>query len=119
MKQKLEKAKTFVKKHKKEIAIGVGTAVIGGVVYMITKKKPKINSIDSFMPIPYKDLEIPKLDIGRIDELWQDKISKMAIVNDFTIADMGDIGQEFLKIDGVTNETEVSVIMSLVDTQKS
>lgn len=119
MKQKVEKAKTFVKEHKKEILIGTGLAVAGGLIFIITKKKPKFEGARRVIKtsMEYKDLEKPVLNIGRIDELWQDEFGKMAIINDFTVADMGTIGQEFLKIDGVTNETEVSVIMGLLDKQ--
>lgn len=121
MKEKLEKAKTFVKEHKKEILIGTGLVIAGGVIFVVTKKKPKFEGARRVIKtsMEYTDLEKPELNIGRIDELWKDECGKMAIVNDFTVADMGSIGQEFLKIDGVTNDTEVSVIMGLLDKQNN
>lgn len=40
--------KKFVKDHKKEIAIGVGTIIFGGAVFIITRKKIKaLREIDS------------------------------------------------------------------------
>lgn len=119
MKQKIEKTKTFIKEHKKEILIGTGVVMVSGLIFIVTKKKPKFEGARRVIKtsMGYKDLEKPSLNIGRIDELWQDEFGKIAIVNDFKVADMGAIGQEFLKIDGVTNETEVSVIMGLLDKQ--
>ena len=119
MKQEIEKSKEFVKEHKKEILIGTGIAVVGGLIFIVTKKKPKFEGTRRVIKtsMKCKDLEKPNINIGRIDELWQDEFGKMAIVNDFKVADMGTIGKEFLKIDGVTNETEVSVIIGLLDKQ--
>ena len=117
MKEKLEKAKTFVKEHKRELAIGAGMAgivMIGGVVYMITKKKPKIANISDFV-FHVKDLEKPKMDIGTLAELWQEGGCINAILNDVTVADLGAVGEQFLKIDGVTNDTVVSAIIGLSD----
>lgn len=34
--------KKFIKDHKKEIAIGVGTVIFGGAVFIITRKKLKL-----------------------------------------------------------------------------
>lgn len=39
MKEKFEKAKTFVKEHKKEILIGTGLVIAGGVIFVVTKKE--------------------------------------------------------------------------------
>ena len=117
MKEKLEKAKTFVKEHKRELAIGAGVAgimMIGGVVYMITKKKPKIANISESV-FHTKDLEKPKMDIGTLTDLWQEGGYINAILNDVTVADLGAVGEQFLKIDGVTNDTVVSAVISLLD----
>ena len=117
MKEKLEKAKTFVKEHKRELAIGAGVAgimMIGGVVYMITKKKPKIANISESV-FHAKDLEKPKMDIGTLTDLWQEGGYINAILYDVTVADLGAVGEQFLKIDGVTNDTVVSAVISLLD----
>lgn len=64
MNEKIEKAKTFVKEHKKEILIGVGLTVIGGVTFAVTRKKPKIEDyLDKLPNIPnskLKKLELPE-----------------------------------------------------------
>ena len=117
MKEKLEKAKTFVKEHKRELAIGAGVAgimMIGGVVHMITKKKPKIANISESV-FHAKDLEKPKMDIGTLIDLWREGGYINAILYDVTVADLGAVGEQFLKIDGVTNDTVVSAVISLLD----
>ena len=68
MKEKLEKAKTFVKEHKKEILIGTGLVIAGGVIFVVTKKKPKLEDMKNFdwdklpsIPDPkLKKLEVPE-----------------------------------------------------------
>lgn len=37
-----QKLKEIVKNHKKEIVLGVGAIVIGGAVFVTTKRKPKL-----------------------------------------------------------------------------
>lgn len=127
LKEKMKQVKTFVADHKKEIAICVGVVVGGVVVYKIVKKVPKQQTLDKAVDksfgnflgfIACKDLDIPKTDIGTIDELWQEGDFKNLIFNDITVADMGKIGEEFLKIDGVTKETVVSGVLSFLDETK-
>lgn len=65
MKEKLEKAKIFVKEHKKEILIGTGLVIAGGVIFVVTKKKPKFEDFDwdklPSIPDPkLKKLEVPE-----------------------------------------------------------
>ena len=97
------------------IGAGVaGVAVIGGVIYVFTKKKPKIANISELV-FHVIDLEKPKMDIGRLDELWREDGCINAILNDVTVADLGAVGEQFLKIDGITNETGVSAIIGLLD----
>lgn len=108
--------KKFVKEHKKEIIIGTGVVVVGGLIFVITKKKLKIYAeLGDKFSMPCKDLEKPNISVGKIDEFWQDNFGKMAIVNDITVKDIGTLGQNFLQMDGVTNDTKVSMIMGLLD----
>lgn len=39
----------------------------------------------------------------------------MALVNDIAIKDLGTVGQDFLKVDGFTNDTGVSLLIGFVD----
>lgn len=123
LKEKMTKVKNFVVDHKKEIAIGVGVIVGGVVVYKIVKHIPKadlVTDVDwSGMTEEIVDLEIPKLEVGTIDELWSDQWGKSLILNDITVGDMGKIGEEFLKIDGVTKDTVVTATMGLLDKVES
>ena len=112
-----DEIKKFVKEHKKEIIIGTGVVVFGGLIFMVTKRKLKTiepNGI-CIVKAACKDLKKPNMSIGHIDEFWQDEFGKMAIVNDITVKDIGTLGQDFLQVDGVTNDTKVSLIMGLLD----
>ena len=119
LKEKFEKVKNFVVDHKKEIAIGVGVVVGGVVIYKIVKHLPKNDLVTDInwtdMTEEIVDLEIPKLEVGTINELWSDQWGKSLILNDFTVGDMGKIGEELLKIDGITKETVVTASMGLLD----
>ena len=120
LKEKIEQVKTFVAGHKKEIAIGVCVAVGGVVVYKIVKKTLKIDSMsdvvtDDSLWDQLTELEIPELEVGTIEDLWKDQWGKSLILNDITVADMGKIGEEFLKIEGVTKDTVVTASVGLLD----
>ena len=116
LKEKMKQVKEFVVEHKKEIAIGVLVVVGGVTVYKIVKSTSKITTIDlDSINYEYKDLEIPKLDVGVIDDLWEDNWGKSLILNDCTVADMGKLGEEFLKIDGITKDTVVTATVGLLN----
>ncbi len=115
LKEKVTKGKEFVKEHKKEIAIGLACVVGGAVVYKITKKAPKFEKLEDCELIGSVTVDIPQLKIGKIDDLWCDDFGKNLIVNDITVANMGEIGQEFLKIDGVTEDTVVTGVIGLLN----
>ena len=116
LKEKIEQVKVFVADHKKEIAIGLCVAVGGTVLYKVVKVKPKIENVTGTMFCNVdKYLEIPKLDVGTITELWEEDGYKNLFLNDITVADMGKIGEELLKIDGVTNKTCVTAVVGLLD----
>ena len=119
LKEKMTKVKDFVVDHKKEIAIGLGVIVGGVVVYKIVKHVPKADLVTnvewSGMTEEIVDLDIPKLEVGTIDELWKDQWGKSLILNDVTVGDLGKVGEEFLKIDGVTKDTVVTATMGLLD----
>lgn len=118
MNEKLEQAKKFVKEHKKEVITGVCVVVGGAIVYKITKKKPKVETLVHSTTSYIQITEVPKLDVGKIDDLWFDNYGTNLILNDFTIADMGKIGKELTKIKGITDETEVTAVLGLLDKSK-
>lgn len=116
LKEKIEQAKVFVKEHKKEIVAGLCIAAGGTVLYKICKSEPKFEAINTLIEASsnIKDLDIPKLDVGTIDDLWSDNWGTNLILNDVTVADLGKVGNEFLKIDGVTNDTVVTAVVGLL-----
>lgn len=120
MKEKLSKVKTFVNDHKKELIVGAGvtgTVLIGSIVYMITKQKPKIADISSVVT-KIEDLEKPELDFGRLDELWREDSVVNLIVNDITVADLGAFGEQLKKINGVADDTTVTALMGLLNIEE-
>lgn len=121
LKEKMTQVKTFVVEHKKEITIGVA-CVVGGVIgYKIVKSIPKVDEISEALSRSkvIKDLDIPEMEVGKIDELWVDGFGKNLILNDCTVGDLGKIGDEFLKIEGVTKDTCVTAVVGLLDKVES
>ena len=110
---KLEEIKTFVEEHKKEILIGTGV-VVGGIVLVVTGKK-LLRPRKAIISKPYKDLPKPNMSVGKLDDFWEDSCGKMALVNDIAIKDLGTVGQDFLKVDGFTNDTGVSLLIGFAD----
>lgn len=121
LKEKFEQAKDFVVDHKKEIAIVALTAVGGVIVWKIVKKIPSVETpVDKIIVEAAESsftgyLPKPDLALGVVNDLWVDQFGKNLILNEFTVADMGKIGEELLKIDGITKETEVTAMLGLLD----
>lgn len=116
MKERMQKVKTFVKEHKEQIAIGAATIVVGGVIFIVTKKKPKFKAEKAVEVLPKfnTELEHPDLDFGTITDFWSEGGFKNAIIDDLTIADLGALGEQFVeKVDGITKDTEVSILMGI------
>lgn len=109
-----KKVKEFVNTHKKEIALTAVTVIGGALVYAITKKKLTLNP-DTVKCVfnRVEDLNKPEMNLGTITELWKEGDYVNAIVNDFTVADIGRLGEELCKIDGVTPETTVTALVGL------
>ena len=118
--KRIEKVKAFVKKHKQEVIIGAsaaGIAIVSGIVFVVTKKKID-NPFEVLNTTVFKcdDLEKPDTKLGNIMEFWQDKCGKNLIMTDVSINDLGALGQEFLEVDGITNDTKIDIgIMTFKD----
>ncbi len=110
---RVEEIKAFVEEHKKEILIGTGV-VVGGIVLAVTGKK-LLSSGKMKVPKPYKDLPKPDMSVGKLIDFWEDTCGKTALVNDIAIKDLGTVGQDFLKVDGFTNDTGVSLIIGFAE----
>ena len=114
----MKKVKEFVNTHKKEIALTAVTANDGVMVYAITKKKPKPDSVkhcSGRYPWGVKVLNKPEMTLGTLTELWEEDGYINAIVNDFTVADLGRLGEELCKIDSVTPDTTVTALMGFLN----
>ena len=116
--KKLDEMKTFVKEHKNEIiagVIGVGVTV-GSIAYiMVTKKPVKIPEAvkPNFAAIEKSRIEKLNWRLGDMTDLWNEGGHINTIINDITMADLGKLGDELIKIEGVTMETGISIIASI------
>lgn len=117
----------YVKNHKKEIALGalglVGTGLLVAVGVKVSKST-KINGgpVEMIGDIASDWQERNLVDgftTGKVNDLWNDRGcgNGMAIVQYFTVKDMGNLGEDLKKIGGITGDTEVSAILSFVDTE--
>lgn len=113
-----KKVKEFVNTHKKDIALALTTVTVvgGALVYAITKTKPRLN-LDAVNGVfnRIEDMNKPDMNLGTLTELWKEDGYVNAIVNDFTIADLGRLGEELCKIDSVTPETTVTALMGFLN----
>lgn len=118
---KYQKAAEFIDNHKKKIAIGVAgaAALICGIAYIATGKK-------SYTPVKFsgvfetpasRDIQIDDWSVGTLTDCWHEGGWINAIAKDFTVADAGKLGEELLKIDGVTMDTAMQVVMAVPDIQ--
>ena len=110
-----KKVKEFVKKHKKAIALSAIAGVSGGVIFAITKKKPKIDKVVEKVVDKWTDVDSSVIEMGKIEQCdtngkWID-----VVVNDINVSDLGKFGEELTKLEGVESETGVSAIISLSD----
>lgn len=117
-----QKIKNFIKEHKKEILIGTGLAVIGGVVYVFTKKQFKPDIVQnvnwdmlSIRPEEQARIEAFNCGVGTVSDMWNEGGALNFIINDITIDELGLLGQEFKKLDEVSDKTTVSLIVGLVN----
>ena len=115
--EKKNKVLEFVKTHKKAIAVGAITAVSGIMLFMIGKKKPMstIHFSGVFSTPNAKDIQVANWGCGTLEECWREGGWINAIVTDFTVADAGKLGEELLKIDGVTADTTLQTVLSVQD----
>lgn len=122
MNAKMKKAKGFVKEHKKELAIAAVTVVGGAIVFAITRKQSetikkdmdRIHEAFTSTINEWRDLDKSVIELGTIESLdtngeWID-----AIVNDISVSDLGKLGEELVKLEGVNSETGVSAMISVL-----
>jgi hypothetical protein len=110
----------FVKTHKKKIVLGTISAVaaIGGIALVAMGKKRSMDTINFsgvFSTKNAKDIQVADWGCGTLDDCWRENGWINAIVSDFTVADAGKLGDELLKIEGVTSETALQTVLSFED----
>lgn len=116
----------YVKNHKKEIALGtlgvVGTSVLialGVKEFRAIKKFGNpVEMIGDIIDDDQKDKNVVEgFTTGKVNDLWNEGGCGNAIVQFFKIKDMGDLGEDLKKIGGITDDTEVSAVLSFVNTK--
>lgn len=95
----------YVKNHKKEIALGalglIGTGLLVAFGVEVSKASMERNLVEGFTT-------------GKVNDLWNEGGYGNAIVQFFKIKDMGALGEDLKKIGGITDDTEVSAVLSFV-----
>ena len=97
----------YVKNRKKELAlgalglIGTGLLVAFGVEVSKASKAANRNLVEGFTT-------------GKVNYLWNEGGCGNAIVQFFKINDMGTLGEDLKKIGGITDDTEVSAVLTFI-----
>ena len=122
-----KKVWNWIKEHKKEILITTGTAIGVGVLgYFGVKSWNKypntiidqLNSVDSNQH--WWENPVAKLDHVTITDLWNEGDFTEAIINDFTAADMGKVGEELMaNIPEVKSDTVLSAVLDITTLTKT
>lgn len=123
LKEQFEKAKGFVKDHKTEIAICVGTVVGGAVVWKIMKDV----TVGSGSVVKELKIEIPKYVKENIPNGLEGivtDISHPESVTDWTdvwienakLSDLGEFGQKLSELEGFDMDSYVGGVVSLSKT---
>ena len=116
----------YVKNHKKEIAlgalvtIGTGALIAIGVknIHSIKNAGNAVEMIGDIIDDNWADNNVVEgFTTGKVNDLWNEGGYGNAIVQFFKIKDMGNLGEDLKKIGGVTDDTEVSAVLSFVNTK--
>lgn len=110
------KVLTFVKEHKKEIAVaavglvcavGIGVIVSGKPVFRCAGK-----TLTNFGKC--KNIDIPEAGVGLVTDLWNEGSHTHAIIDNISMSDLGKVGEIFKNLPGVTDSTQVSAFVGFV-----
>lgn len=116
-----------VRSHKKEIAIGVlglvGTGLLVALGVKVSKSiKVSNNPVDLIGEI-VSDSDWTERNLvegfttGKVNDLWNEDGYGNAIVQYFTVKDMGALGENLKLIGGIADDTEVSAVLSFINTK--
>lgn len=115
------KFKEYIKEHKAETILvvtsllGAGAAIAYGVITG-TKRVDNVGDYSQLYESRY--LDSPELDMGTFSCIDPRDSGYELIVNDFTVGDAGKLGEQLCKLEGVTPETELSLIADLIFEEK-
>lgn len=116
----------YVKNHKKEIALGalgvVGTSVLIALgvkgIHSIKNAGNPVEMIGDIVDDNWKDKNVVEgFTTGKVNDLWNEGGYGNAIVQFFKVKDMGDLGEDLKKIGEITDDTEVSAVLSFINTE--
>ena len=116
----------YVKNHKKKIAlgalvtIGTGALIAVGVksIHSIKSAGNIVEMIGDIIDDNWTDKNVVEgFSTGKVNDLWNEDGYGNAIVQFFKIKDMGNLGEDLKKIGGITDDTEVSAVLSFVNTK--
>ena len=116
----------YVKNHKKEIAFGTLGVIGTGVLVAIGVKglnsfkgtENPVEMIGGIIDDNWADKNVVEgFTTGKVNDVWNEGGYANAIVQYFKIKDMGTLGEDLKKIKGITDDTEVSAVLSFVDTK--
>ena len=116
----------YIKNHKKEIVLGalatIGTGVLVAVgiksIHSIKNAGNAVEMIGDIIDDNWMDKNVVEgFTTGKVNDLWNEGDYGNAIVQFFKIKDMGNLGEDLKKIGGITDDTEVSAVLSFVDTK--
>ena len=118
----------WIKKHKKEIAIGtVSTIGAGLLYYKFGIKRPTNVEIEN-----NKCLEVAKnflksdqmektidIGIGTVTDYWKEGTYTNMILNDIKVSDLGLVGEKIIDtIEDITEDTDVTSVLGFITISK-
>lgn len=122
--EKMKKAWTYVKEHKKEILIGVGVTVSGVVLYKVCKTEPRITDIDIDKTISgvmggvdMKHLEIQDFGVGCLTDVMRYESGSTELwLTNVEIGKIGELGEEIAsKIPDIPENAHIWMLMNITE----
>lgn len=105
------KVKEFVKKHKKELGVGVGI-VLGTITCVIVRKSFHSSKHIALPKVENKirDIVVPDgFSVGEIVSLFEDGDEIVTIARELTVNDLGRLGKELVKHGLVADGAEAAI----------
>ena len=100
--------------------VGAGVLIALGVkgIRSIKNVGNPVEMIGDIIDDNWKDKNVVEgFTTGKVNDLWNEGGHGNAIVQFFKVKDMGDLGEDLKKLDGITDDTEVSAVLSFINTK--